>query len=99
MSGRKSQPRSWRAPIPVTVTSRVARTRGGVSTRGFFGKNRSDEFEIANGDGIENQRVVLFIIADAVEVAEGGLGCGVSGLGGVFAEVVDDGSGGGSACG
>ena len=45
--------------------------RGRSGAAGFFGEDRIDELEIADGDGIEDQRVVLLVVADAVEVAEG----------------------------
>ncbi len=45
--------------------------RGWAAAAGFFGEDRIDEFEIADGDGIEDQRVVLLVVADAVEVAKG----------------------------
>jgi len=63
---------------------------GGGVLAGLFGENWRDEFEIAHGDGIENERVVLLVVADAIEVSECGLCGGVGGPGCVFAEVVDD---------
>src|SRR5260221_8726133 len=38
---------------------------------GVIGKNRIEQFEIADGDGIKDQRVVLFVVADAIEVTKG----------------------------
>jgi len=63
---------------------------GGGVLAGLFGENWRDEFEIANGDRIEDERVVLLVVADAIEVSECGLRGGVGGLCGVFADVVDD---------
>ncbi len=34
---------------------------GGSVFAGVVGKNRREQFEIAYGDGIENQRIVLFV--------------------------------------
>ena len=68
---------------------------GGTGGFGFFGEDGGDEFEIADGDGIEDESVVLFIEADAVEMAEGFEAGSVIAAGGIFAEVMDYGSGGG----
>jgi class 3 adenylate cyclase len=42
--------------------------RGGNILGGVVEKDGSEEFEIADGDGIEDQGVVLFVEADAIEV-------------------------------
>ena len=60
---------------------------------GFFRKNRSDEFKIADRNRIENQRVVLLVVADAVEMCQGLLRRDIGSLRGVFAEIVDDSAG------
>src|SRR6266404_2117866 len=44
--------------------------RGRPSARGFFRENWIDQFEIADGYGIEDERVVLLVIANAVEMAK-----------------------------
>ena len=44
---------------------------GWSAAAGFFAEDGIDEFEIADGDRVENERVVLLVVADAVEVAEG----------------------------
>ena len=65
-----------------------------------------DQFEISRSHLIENHRVLLFVVGDAVEVLKSSAGRakgrdrgGIFGLAGTdrggFAEVVDDGSGGG----
>jgi len=55
----------------VTVTSKSLEAWPRFA--GLFGKNRSNELEIADGDGIEDERVVLFVVADPIEMAESGL--------------------------
>ena len=65
----------------------------------FFGEDGGDEFEIADGDGIEDERVVLFVEADAIEMAEGFEAGGVVAAGGIFAEVMDDAPAAERACG
>jgi hypothetical protein len=68
---------------------------GGAGGFRFFGEDGGDEFEIADRDGIEDERVVLFVIADAIEMAEGFEAGSVVAAGGIFAEVVYDGACGG----
>ena len=50
------------------------------------GKERLDQFEVAHGDGVEDQAVLALVVADAVDVVER------SALG--LADVVEDGPGG-----
>jgi hypothetical protein len=50
--------------------------RCGSVLGGVVGKDGSEEFEIADGDGIEDQGVVLYVEADAIEVLESGDGSG-----------------------
>jgi hypothetical protein len=38
---------------------------------GFLGEDGIEEFEIANGDRVEDHRIVLLVVADTIEVAEG----------------------------
>ena len=45
--------------------------RGRAAAAGFLVEDGIDEFEIADGDGIEDERVVLLVVADAIEVAQG----------------------------
>src|SRR5262249_42847141 len=45
---------------------------------GVVGKDGREEVEVADGDGIEDKRVVLHIEADAIEVLESGDGGGGS---------------------
>src|SRR5438045_6854588 len=45
--------------------------RGGAGARGFLGEDGSDELEIADGDGIEDQGIVLLVITHAVQMAQG----------------------------
>src|SRR5258708_22085371 len=68
---------------------------GGAGGLGFFGENGGDEFEIAYGDGVEDERVVLLVKADAIQMAKGFDAGRVIASGGIFAEVVHDGAGGG----
>jgi hypothetical protein len=75
--------------------------RGGTAARRFFGEDGIDQLEIANGNGIEDQRIVLLIVANAVEVAKS-FECRravavlpialIAPVCRVFAEIVDDGS-------
>src|SRR5580765_2273986 len=76
--------------------------RGGSVFAGVVGKNRREEFEVANRDGIEHQRVVLFVVANAIDVAQGFESWRAAGAGaprcfrsfrGVLAEVMYDGAG------
>ena len=48
--------------------------RGGSVLAGVVGKDGSEEFEIADGDGIEDEGIVLYIETDAIEVLESGDG-------------------------
>jgi len=68
--------------------------RGGAGGFGFFGKDWGEEFEIADGDGIEDEGILLFIETDAIEVLEGFDAGGVVAASGVFAEIVDNGASG-----
>src|SRR5262249_22671461 len=43
---------------------------GGSVFAGVIGKDVSEEFEVADRDGIEDERIVLLVVADAVEVLE-----------------------------
>jgi len=58
------------APMPVTVTSSAA-TKWLDIFAGVVGKNRIEQFEIADRNWVEDQRVVLFVVADAIEVTKG----------------------------
>ena len=71
--------------------------RGGAGRLGFLGEDGGEEFEVADGDGIEDEGVVLLVVADAIEMAEGFDAGGIVtfAAGGIFAEVVNDGAGGG----
>ena len=75
---------------------------GGSRASRFLGKDGRKQFEIADGHGVKDQSVVLFVVTDAVEMSEGFGGGGrtfVGGLaavrtiGGVFAEIVHDDAG------
>jgi hypothetical protein len=68
---------------------------GGAGGLGFLGEDGGDKFEIADGDRIEDERVVLFVKADAIEMAEGFDTRSVVAACGVFAEIVNNGAGGG----
>ena len=72
--------------MPVTVASRAAMSVVGPVREDSSVKIGIEEFEIADGDGVEDQGVVLFVVADAIEVAEGvdaggGVECGRCGSG------------------
>src|SRR5689334_6448672 len=77
-----------------------SKQRGRTAARRFFRKNRSNELEIAHGDWIENERIVLLVIANAVEMAQRFQRCysiavrstitGVAAMGGVLTQIVDD---------
>jgi len=72
--------------------------RGGTcGARGVISENGIDEFEIANGNGIEDERVLLLVVTDAIEMAECLDTGGVVTTSSVFAKIVDDGSGGGKS--
>src|SRR4029077_11295845 len=58
-----------------------------------------DELEVADRDRIEDKGVVLLVKADAIEMAEGFDAGRVVAAGGIFAEIVDNGSGGGEGLG
>jgi len=58
--------------------------RGGACGFGFFGEDGRDEFEIAYGDGVEDERVVLLVKADAIQMAEGFDAGRVIASGGIF---------------
>ena len=48
-----------------------SRNQGGGSVlAGVIRKNRGKQFKVAYRDRIENQRVMLFVISDPVEMAE-----------------------------
>ncbi len=78
--------------------------RGGSrGAAGFLGKNGREQLEIADGNGIENERVVVLVVADAIQVPEGfdagrvdflSSFAGAIAAGGVFTQVMDDGAGG-----
>src|SRR5258708_32638178 len=68
---------------------------GGAGGLGFFGEDGRDEFEIAYGDGIEDERVVLLVTADAIRMATGFHAGRVIASGGILAEGGHDGAGGG----
>jgi len=57
MSGRSIQERRRRAPMPVTVESRAAMSVVGPVELGLFGEDGGEQFEVADGDGIEDQGV------------------------------------------
>src|SRR5208337_1274318 len=40
--------------------------RGGAGSLGFLGEDGGEEFEVADGDGIEDEGVVLLVVTDAV---------------------------------
>ena len=77
--------------------------RGGASrASGLLGEDGRQQFEVTDGNRVKNQGVVLFIVADTVEMLQcfgGGRDsfvCDVAAVrtvGGIFAEVVHDGAG------
>src|SRR5258708_2130929 len=69
--------------------------RGGAGGLGFFGGDGRDEFEIADWDGVEDERVVLLVKADAIQMAKGFDAGRVIASGGILAEGGHDGAGGG----
>ncbi len=75
---------------------------GPTRTSRFLGKDRREQFEVADGNRVKDQSVVLFVVADAVEMLQGFGGGGgsfacdvaaVRTVGGVFAKIVHDGAG------
>jgi len=75
--------------------------RGGSAFAGVVGEDRRKQFQISHGDWIEDQGVVLLVVANSIEVAQR-LDRGSTVVGGavgsflafcsIFAEVVDDGA-------
>ena len=71
---------------------------------GFLGENRREQFKVADGNGIEDQRVVLFVVANAVQMPQrlerrtasrfSGAAAGSIASRSVLAEIVDDRAGG-----
>src|SRR4029077_2600128 len=42
----------------------------GPAAGSFFGKDWREELEVSNGDGIENERLVLLVVAHAIEMLQ-----------------------------
>src|SRR5437588_3729006 len=84
-----------RAHAGYSGVQRGDKRRRTACSRNFLGEDRRKQFQIAHGNGIEHQSVVLLVVADAVEMLQGpyaGGGCIFIGgaARGVFAEIVND---------
>ncbi len=75
---------------------------GAARAAGFLGEERREQLQIADGNGIEHESVVLLVVAHAVEMPQGfgagGINVFIGGgravtASGVFAEIVYDGAG------
>ena len=62
------------------------------AARPVLGKNRSDQFEVAHGYGVQHHGVLLFVITRSIDVSERG-GWALA-LGRCLAQIVQQGSGG-----
>src|SRR5689334_7026035 len=77
-----------------------SKQRGRAAARRFFRKNRSNELDIADRNGIEYKRIVLLVIAIAIEMAQRfqrsysiavrSTITGVAAMGGILTQIVND---------
>src|SRR6202171_4122481 len=69
--------------------------RGGTAATDFVTKNWRKEFEIADGYRINNKRVLLLVVTEAVQMTKGLMAARIVSARGVFSQIVDDRAGGG----